>query len=104
MCQICGSEPAWSWTDTHGIAQCFTCGTPYRIYHYENDRRIDKEPELAVRDECVEFVQRYWDETKSRIPGGHSFPGGQELTNDDERKRFSEWWKINAEPSLASSS
>lgn len=104
MCQICGSEPAWSWTDTHGVAQCFTCGTPHQIYHYENNRRVDKAPEIAVRDECVTFIQQYWDETKSRIPGGHSFPGGQELATRDECWRFGEWWKLNATPALASSS
>ena len=104
MCQICGLEPVWSWTDTHGVAQCFHCGTPHTILHYEGDRPVEKGPEIAVRDECVPFVKRYWDETKSRIPGGYSFPGGQELTTAEERNQFGEWWQKNAEPALVSSS
>lgn len=103
MCQICKQDSSWSWTDTHGVAQCHVCGTPHRIIHYENDKRIDKEPEIAVRDECVPFVQKYWEAKKSRIPGGHSFPGGYELTTDEEQERFADWWETNAEPFLVSS-
>lgn len=101
MCQICGSEPGWSWTDTHGVAQCYVCGTPHVIYHYDGRTRLmDKEPEIAVREECIPLLKRYWEEHKSRIPGGHSFPGGQELTTESERRQFSEWWSANAKPLL----
>lgn len=65
---------------------------------------MDKEPEIAVLDEYIPFVKRYWDETQSRIPGGYSFPGGQELATPEERDRFGEWWQRNVEPSPVPSS
>lgn len=96
-CEICQTEnPNWSWTDTHGVAQCFTCGTPYQVYHYEGDKRVDKPPELCVLPEYIPVLQAYWLENKRRIPGGHSFPGGQELASQDDRTAFSLWMKLNA--------
>lgn len=101
MCDVCSKESSWSWTDTHGIAQCRTCGSPHRIYHYgDGNKRIDREPTLLVSDKALPFVRRYWEETGKRIPGGYSFPGGQELCSEDEQREFYDWWKHNAEPEL----
>lgn len=93
ICTICAKmDPGFSWTDTHGVAQCCSCGVPYRLFHYdENHQRIEKPPELQVDDKFVPLIKQYWDETKSRIPSQHSFPGGYELTNAEERKQFYEW-------------
>lgn len=92
-CLICDQEQVFSWTDTHGVAQC-RCGTPYRIYHYdENDKRIDKGPEIAVTDEAVPVLRAYWSAFKRTIPGGHSFPGGYELASEEDHKAFSDYWE-----------
>jgi len=98
-CQICDTEaPAWSWTDTHGIAQCWTCGTPYRIIHYDdNQKRIEKEPEIVVKAEHLEHVGEYWNTFGKRIPSGCSFEGGQELATHAECLAFYDWWDEHVE-------
>lgn len=94
-CLVCDERPIWAWTDTHGIAQC-RCGTPYRIFHYdESNKRIEKAPEIVVDPEYIEPLRRYWEETKSTIPSGCSFPGGQERASDEEQERFYAWLKKN---------
>lgn len=91
-CKVCNDDLSFSWTDTHGVGQCFTCGVPYRIFHYDEEhKRVDKPPELAVLEEYISLLIEYWNETQSRIPSGHSFPGGQELASHAERVQFSEW-------------
>jgi hypothetical protein len=91
-CEICGTEKtSFAWTDTHGVAQCLTCGTPYLLLHYENDVRIEKEPQLLVLWEFVPLLQAYWKTTHCRFPSGHSFPGGQELATREEHILFNEW-------------
>ena len=94
-CLICGSTAHFAWTDTHGIAQCFTCGAPYRLYHYEGDgegkRRVDKPPELQISPEYVQPCVGFWRANKRRMPGAHSFPGGQELATCDDCEAFSAW-------------
>lgn len=105
-CEICKTEnPSWSWTDTHGVAQCCKCGTPYQLYHYEEEggakRRVEKPPELLVATEYVPVLQAYWQENGRIIPSGFSFPGGQELASDHDHETFSAWMKDNApDPSL----
>lgn len=100
-CEVCGNPHSFSWTDTHGVGQCFTCGVPYTIYHYDGDRRLEKPPELAVKPEYVQVLKAYWNETKHRIPGGHSFPGGYELATQEDHAVFREWMGKNAERLLA---
>lgn len=100
-CKICGSGFSWVWTDTHGVAQCCTCGTPYRIYHYGDDNeRIDAPPEMQVKEEWVPVLQAYWKENHRPMPGGHSFPGGQELASRDDIEAWNEWTEKNAEKYL----
>ena len=94
-CSICQSQYAFSWTDTHGVAQCFTCGVPYRIYHYEEvdgkSERVDKSPALLIKDEYISVIQQYWRTHHRRVPGGHSIPGGYELATDEEARLFNDW-------------
>jgi hypothetical protein len=104
-CTICNKlNPIWSWTDTHGIAQCMTCGTPYRLYHYEGNaddiKRVEKPPTLCVDQKYIPVLQEYWKQIKRTIPGHHSFPGGQELANDEDIEIFNKWMTKNAEKFL----
>jgi len=102
-CDICESEWTPVWTDTHGVAQCWHCGTPYQIYHYEGEprRRVNKPPELLILPEWVPTYRRYWVEFKRRITGGFSCPGGQEVANSDDIRHFNEWIKNQPEPTAA---
>lgn len=91
-CETCESRLCFSWTDTHGVAQCCTCGTPYRIYHYDdNKQRIDKAPESIVSDEWKPRLRTYWGNHHRIIPSGCSCPGGQELASREDHERFNEW-------------
>lgn len=97
-CAICDSvNPGFSWTDTHGVAQCFTCGTPYRIFHYEGEgeerRRIDRPPSLYVLESWVSGLREYWNSNHRRIPSGCSFPGGYELATREDQESFNQWAK-----------
>lgn len=101
-CEICDKEnPSFSWTDTHGIAQCWGCGTPYRLYHYEGEgdesKRVDKPPELCVKLEYVPVLRAYHQQTKGIIPSGYSFHGGQEMASVSDHEQFSAWMKDNAQ-------
>jgi len=87
---------SFSWTDSHGVAQCPQCGAPYRIYHYgEDGKRIDKPPEIAALDWAVPALREHWQTTKRIAPGGHSFPGGQELCSHEDAEAFGEWFREN---------
>lgn len=66
-CDCCGSELCFQWSDTHGVGVCTTCGLPYTIFHYENDKRVDKPPATAMTDEGVEIAKRYWNEKQRRV-------------------------------------
>lgn len=96
ICETCDTKDmSFAWTDTHGIAQCTTCGTPYRLLHYEgegNDRkRVEKPPENIVDDEYKDVLRRYWSETHRVIPSGCSFPGGYELATLEDCDSFNKW-------------
>lgn len=92
-CVICDTqEPHFSWTDTHGVAQC-QCGTPYRVYHYEGDKRVEKPPEHQLAPEWVEKCRAYWKETGRTIPGGFSFSEGYERASQDDIRRWNEYWE-----------
>lgn len=98
-CETCDTEaPSFAWTDTHGIAQCCTCGTPYTVYHYnEKNEREDKPPLSIVSDEYKPLLRQYWAEQKRRIPSGCSFPGGQELANREDQEAFHAWMDAHAD-------
>lgn len=71
-CILCGSGRSFQWTDTHGIAVCSKCGLPYRLYHYENDVRVEKPPECTIKSEWVPLAREYWTETRRRVfPAAH---------------------------------
>jgi len=104
-CAICDKGLVFSWTDTHGVGQCSNCGTPYAIYHYENEKRVDKPVELCVNAEYVPVLRAYWAEAQRPIPSGYSM-GSSYGTNYEratvaDANAFNEWMKANADKHLA---
>ncbi len=96
-CEICQSELRYTWTDTHGVAQCLTCGTPYRIIHYDAAERVVKRaPEIRVLAEYIPAVRQYWEEHHRMMPSGCSFEGGQELASHEDSAAFYKWMEGNA--------
>lgn len=111
ICAVCDGSPYWRWTDTHGVAVCRTCGLPFRLYHYENDVRVEKPPSIAVKESWVPLAREYWAETKRRVfPGAFDMGifrsrGGLSYSGAtlDEMREFEEWlsahkdrWPIEA--------
>jgi hypothetical protein len=93
QCAVCDAGPRWRWTDTHGVAQCASCGTPYRIYHYDGDKRVDRPPEIRLKPEFVPMCREYWTSNKRVMPGGHSmgFGHGYEMATIEDAEAFSAW-------------
>ena len=98
ICPICDTvKPSFAWTDTHGVAQCTTCGVPIRLYHYDDEnKRVEKAPECVVLATAIPLLRRYRAETGKLIPSGCSFPGGYELAKKEDFEAFNEWWGANA--------
>lgn len=103
-CETCESkELYWRWTDTHGVAVCGTCGTPYRLYHYENDKRVEKPPSPMLNERGMAIAKQYWQETKRRVfpasydmgmeRGGRTYSGA---TRED-CAAFNQWAKQHPE-------
>lgn len=97
ICAICDGRRFLHWTDTHGVASCSRYGVPYQVYHYEDNKRVEKPIELCVREEWVPLLRRYWSETQSPIPSGYSMPGshaqGYEVASPSQAQRFADWVK-----------
>lgn len=97
-CLVFDQVPRFSWTDTHGVAQCGNCGAPYRLYHYENDVPVDRPAQCLLTD--VPLLRRAWSETGARLSArmmGMSFCDRYDVASDDERDRMVEW--LNAHES-----
>jgi hypothetical protein len=78
LCAICEKPLSCVWSDTHGIGACFTCGLPYRLYHYEGNKRVEKPPSVAIKEEWVPIGRKYWNETHRRtFPAAFDFMGGR---------------------------
>jgi len=64
LCWCCEHELAFRWTDTHGVGVCCHCGLPYRIIHYdENNDRVDKAPEVCIKEFWLPICKKYFSET-----------------------------------------
>lgn len=97
-CSICGTEPHFRWTDTHGIGACLQCGAPYRLYHYdENQQRVDKEPELLILPEWLPLTKQYWNETHRNVaPGCFNFPGSSyEVASKEDFEENEKWFEAH---------
>jgi hypothetical protein len=68
-CEICDDAISYEWTDLHGEAICWRCGTPYQLYQYdENKKRIpDAEPTINIKDEYIPMLKQYWNENKKHM-------------------------------------
>ena len=98
-CETCDKpEMSFSWTDTHGVAQCTTCGTPYRLLHYDDAKqRIEKGPESIVAERYKPILRDYWSQYKRIIPSGCSFPGGYELASQEDTEHFGRFFNERAD-------
>lgn len=98
-CPICDTEgTSFSWTDTHGVGQCTTCGATVQLYFYDEGnppRRIDRPPKSLVKKKWIERLREYWQQHKRRVPSGCSIPGGQELATPEEIRLFDHWLEKN---------
>ena len=93
-CEICENDLAIRWTDTHGIGACITCGTPYKIYHYdENNKRVDKSAENLILPEWISLMKQYWNENKRNCdPGAFNFPGSNyEVATKEDFEIYNKW-------------
>lgn len=96
-CAVCENRLGVQWTDTHGYAACITCGLPYQIFFYDEDKkRVEKPMEIAIRPEWLPIGKRYWQETRHRVfpgcydvgmSGGRSYSGA---TREDVM-RWNDW-------------
>ena len=103
-CVIC-DHPDFpvAWTDRHGVAVCVHCNAPYRILHYENDKRVEKPAECLIKEASVPLLRRYYEETGKRVvPGAFNFPGSSyEQCCPDDFRSYAEWMKANEEDTNA---
>lgn len=99
-CLVCDTDPiTFAWADHHGIAQCTTCGTAYRIFHYEGEgaerKRVDKPPTCLHDADELPMFRRIFAETKARMSAvqhGLSFPGGQDVATQEDVQAIARWW------------
>ncbi len=108
ICVICDTEPRWAWCDHHGIAQCVTCGAPYRLIHYDGEgserKRVERAPDLLLEVADIEAVRRCRSETGAKLSAvglGLSFPGGYDVASRADVDAFSEWWAKHKPPTAA---
>lgn len=97
-CGICDSDPiAFQWTDTHGVAQCITCGAAHTVLHYEDGARVERPPELLVIARWVPMFRAYWAEFKRPMPGGFSFGNNAryEVASRADTIAFAEWTRAH---------
>lgn len=93
-CEICESELAVRWSDTHGIGACITCGLPYQIYHYDGSTRVQKPPSIAVKEDWIPIGRKYWNETHRRtFPAAFDFVGtrGGRTYSGASEDEIAEW-------------
>lgn len=94
-CEICDDTLHFRWTDTHGIGACMTCGATYRIYHYEGNKRVDREPSITLKPEWVDLHRRAYADLKCNVfPGAYNIPGSSyEVATKEEARRVDAWFK-----------
>jgi hypothetical protein len=58
------------------VGACHRCGAPYRLYHYEDGKRVEKPPECSFQEWYIPFARRYWHAHHRNVdPGAYNFPG-----------------------------
>lgn len=94
-CVVCDATFCFRWTDTHGVGVCSVCGTPYRILHYDGDKRVEKPPECQLLPEWIPIAQRYHAETGGMVdPGGFDIGllGGRTSTYSGATREDADKW------------
>jgi len=98
-CVICDNEFAQGhWTDSHGIAICAHCGSPYRILHRDDSGKLmDKPPTCCIDETWIDRVREYRSKNPDRlIPSGCNMPGSSyEMCSEED---FRTWNEHFAEP------
>lgn len=97
-CGICGDgRLCIRWTDHHGVGACSRCGAPYRVYHYEGDKRVDKPPQLLFLPEWVPLMKRYWEENHRNCdPGAYNMPGSSyEVATEEDFGVHANWMEAH---------
>lgn len=100
-CVCCDNDLTFQWSDTHGVGVCITCGMPHTIYHYEDDKRVDKPPTPGLSAVGIEIAKRYWREERARVfPAAYDMGIGRNdrsysgATREDCEK-FGAWYKAH---------
>jgi len=103
-CGICDGLWSVHWCDQHGVAACNHCGAPYRLYFYEGQegqqKRVDKPPELLIREDWRGWTKALWKEKKTNIaPGFFCFPGSSyDVSTREDHEALAEWEKVHPDP------
>jgi hypothetical protein len=97
MCEVCGEDFEFRWCDCHGIAACLTCGAPYRLLHYDGDERVEKPPELLLKDGWLEPMQQYWEDAGRNIAPGAFMMGrsAYDPATEEDYRAFDAWCEEN---------
>ena len=66
-CVVCDADFCFRWTDTHGVGVCSVCGAPYRILHYDGDKRVEKPPECQLLPEWIAICRQYFSYRRSEM-------------------------------------
>ena len=93
-CVICDDSLSVTWTDTHGVGQCLRCGAPYRLYHYEGNKRLDKPPLFVLDDEAVPEIRQFYADTNAKLSAvgmGLSLQGGYDVAKRDDIEAWNTW-------------
>lgn len=62
LCQVCGENAGFNWSDLHGEGMCNRCGIPYNLK--------EKPFKININDEWVPVFKKYWKETQDYIGAG----------------------------------
>lgn len=106
-CVVCSDDLAFRWTDTHGVGVCCKCGTPYTLYHYDEEtkQRLDKPPEPALKESGIEIARRYWSERKRMVFPAcfdmgilHSRECSYSGATSEDIQLFGDWYAAQSSP------
>lgn len=96
VCQICGINAGFNWSDKHREAMCNKCGIPYQILHYDKDNnQIDKLPEISISITWIPIIKRYWEEKHIFIGLGSILIYKDYPECIEGQRQFNKWCKEN---------
>lgn len=102
-CAVCDRQLAVRWTDHWGIAACWNCGTPYRLY-FSTKEGVETPstgamPELQIISEWLPLVRKYWQETGRLVePGSFIYLGDRyDVATQDDFETWIAWMNAHKE-------